>query len=119
MPITPLTGIFKKTHEELMTKYYSTEKGQVKLNLQIEQCRREMKELDEKMRALEKYRGMAPCKLYDIEAISDKALACVKVECDYRMKRLSPSILPLLRTRPPHSVKFGDTQLISYTYTET
>ena len=104
----------KLHHDEIMKKYYSTPGGQKRLTDQIQDYKNQMKILDAKMHDLNKFRSVnsckADCKPNDIEMLPDRILVCAKVECDYRIKKPSDSLMGVLSPHPTRPV-IRDTKL--------
>jgi len=92
----------KRNHDILMKKYYASDKSQEKLGSKIDAYKQEIKALESKIRDAEKYKTCNdPCKKpFDIEMLPDKALACAKINCDLRVRREAPSLLPIIAPRP-------------------
>jgi len=102
----------KKNHDIMMVKYYGSEVGQKKLIDQIIEHKEQIKIFEDKIRDLQKYQ-IVQTRVCDIEQLSERALVCAKVDCDFRLKKQAASLLPVLQPHPQRPVTGG--RLISYT----
>ena len=105
----------RRDHDALMKKYYASEKSQEKLGSKIDGYKQEIKALESKIWDAEKYRACNdPCRNpVDIEMLPNRALNCANINCDFRLKREAPSLLPILVPKPDRFETVG--RLVSYT----